>query len=91
MSLGTKRKDPDAIIDFGVDWSDWLATGETITASWWTVESGLTENSNTFGDTSTTIWVQGGTAGETYTLANKVATSGGRTDERSFEVMVEER
>ena len=27
------RKDPDAILDYGFDWSEWLASGEIIASS----------------------------------------------------------
>ena len=87
----TFRKDPDAELDYGFDWSDWLATGETITASAWTVPDGITEESKAFSDTATEIWLSGGTAGTSYTLQNEITTSAGRIDERSFLIMVAER
>ena len=87
----TFRKDPDANLDYGFDWSDWLASGETISVSVWTVPAGLAEGSKQMGDTSTKVWLSGGTAGNAYTVSNKVTTSDARVDERSFEVVVEER
>ena len=89
--LQTFRKDPDAVLDYGFDWSAWLASGETISTSTWTVPTGITKDSDEKGDTSTKIWLSGGEDGETYAIANKVVTSAGRTDERSFDVVVEER
>jgi hypothetical protein len=79
------------VLDYGIDWSEWLTTGETLTVSTWTVPSGITKDSDQRADTSTKIWLSGGTAGESYTIANKIETSDNRTDERSFEIMVEER
>jgi len=87
----TFRKDPHAKLDYGFDWSDWLATGETISTSEWAVPTGITQESTEKGDTSTKIWLSGGTVGETYIIANKVITSLGRIDERSFEIVVENR
>ena len=87
----TFRKDPQAVLDYGFDWSDWLASGEVISASIWAVETGITKDSDTFDDTTTKIWLSGGTAGETYTVANKVTTDTGRVEERSFELIVENR
>lgn len=87
----TLRKDPHAKLDYGFDWSDWLVSGETIAASTWTVPDGITEGAKQLDDNSTKIWLSGGTAGETYTITNKVTTSGGRIDERSFEIQVENR
>jgi len=42
-------KDPDAVLDYGFDWSDWLADGETISTSTWTVETGITKDSDSNG------------------------------------------
>ena len=91
MSTQTFRKDPHAVLDYGFDWSDWLGSGETIAVSEWTVATGLTEDSDQRGDTSTKVWLSGGTVGETYAVANKIMTSDSRTDERTFEVVVENR
>lgn len=85
------RKDPDAKLDYGFDWSDWLASGEILSVSVWVVASGLTEVSTHRADTSTLIWLSGGTVGKTYRVSNMVTTSDDRIDERSFEVIIEER
>lgn len=85
------RKDPASILDYGVDWSDWLASGETISASTWTIPTGITKDSDSKGDESTVIWLSGGTAGATYTLENKITTSDNRTVERSIQIIVEQR
>jgi len=87
----TFRKDPHAVLDYGFDWSDWLDTGETLSSATWTVPSGITKDSQQLGDTSTKAWFSGGTAGESYTIACKVVTSAGRTDERSFVIQMENR
>lgn len=87
----TFRKDPDAILDYGFDWSSWLATSETIASSSWTVPTGITNVNDTNDETSTKIWLSGGTVATTYTLTNQITTSGGRTEDRTFEIVVEER
>lgn len=85
------RKDPASVLDYGIDWSDWLDSGETISTSTWTVPVGITKDSESNGDTSTLVWLSGGTAGTTYELANKIVTSDGRTVERTIEIIVEQR
>ena len=87
----TLRKDPAAYLDYGFDWSDYLVSGETLSVSVWTVPTGLVEGSAQLADTETKIWISGGTAGTTYIVANKVTTSAGRIDERSFNIVVENR
>lgn len=84
------EKDPDAILDYTVDWSRWLGT-DTIATSQWTVPTGLTEVTATNTPTSATVWLSGGTAGQAYTVTNRITTSGGRTDERSVVINVRDR
>jgi hypothetical protein len=84
------EKDPDAILDYTVDWSRWLGT-DTILASQWTVPTGLTQVSSSNTSTSATVWLSGGTAGQAYTVTNRITTAGGRTDERSIVINVRDR
>lgn len=84
-------KDPDAVLDYTFDWGPWL-NGDEIDSSNWTLESGITRVTDDIPTTSTTrIFVSGGTAGQNYTLTNRVVTTGGRTDDRSFEIRVRQR
>lgn len=86
----TFTKDPDAILDYSVDWSRWL-DGDEIATSDWTVPTGLTKVSDTKTATKTTAWLSGGVADESYTVTDRITTTGGRTEDRSFIVKVEER
>ena len=83
-------KDPDATIDYGVDWALWL-DGDTISSSNWTAATGVTIDSNTNTTTSTTVWLSGGTAGLSYEVTNRIVTAGGRTDDRTILISVAER
>jgi len=102
MSIATKTKDPDAVLDFKFDWktnsngrgfTDWLESGETITSITITAASGIAIDSKSITDAGTTVsvWLSGGTAGVEYTVACKIVTSAGRTDERTGTISVEER
>ena len=95
-------KDPEAVLDYTFDWkplthgvsgaaSDWLATGETISSYTVTVETGLTKDSDSQADGIVTVWLSGGTAGENYKVACLIATSAGRTDERTIWIKVTDR
>ena len=84
-------KDPQAVLDFRVDWSAWLADGDAIDTSNWTVPEGITQASATHDDTTATIWLSGGTLGETYSLTNRITTEQGRTDDRTIRVSVRDR
>jgi hypothetical protein len=84
-------KDPDAVLDYGWDWSDWLTDSETISASEWIVDAGLTEQSNTHDDTTATVWLVGGAVGATYGATNRITTTAGRTDDRTISIFIQER
>lgn len=98
--------DPNAVLDYSVDWKHktagsrtsgnadgWLGSGETITTSTWTVAAGLTQTTPTPSnvDGKTTVWLTGGTAGTSYRVTNHITTSTGRQDERSLQINVTER
>jgi len=96
-------KDPSEVLDFSIDWnrsgegkpdgSGWLNTGETITASTWTVETGLTQTTPTPSQVAgkTTIWLSGGTTGGRYRVTNHVTTSQGRQGERTIRIDVRDK
>ncbi len=96
------HKDPNAVLDYKIDWADggdndgtasdpgWLQA-DTISASTWTVPSGITKDSDSFSDTVTTAWISGGTAGEVYKLVNRIVTAGGRTEDRTITLICRER
>lgn len=91
MALKWPAKDPNAKKDFGLDWSDFLTTGETITLSTWEVPTGLTKHDDSISSAVCLVWISGGTAGQNYTITNSITTSGGRIDERSITLPVKEQ
>lgn len=87
----TYPKDPDAVLDYGFDWSNWLQTDETISESTWIVASGLTKDSISSTTTATKVWLSGGTNGVIYQITNHIKTSDGREDDRSCNIRVKHR
>lgn len=87
----TYIKDPQSVLDYGFDWSDWLDTDDVVSTSTWTVPAGITEDSDAKTDTTTTIWLSGGTVGSKYRITNRIVTDDGRTEDRSFYVKVEHK
>jgi len=83
-------KDPNAVLDYQVNWAAWLGA-DTISTSAWTVPAGLTKGAEANTTTTTTVWLSSGTAGSVYTVTNRIVTAGGRTEDRSFEIRVAER
>ena len=91
MVLDNFPHDPDAVLDYAFDWSDWLESAETISSHEVTVESGITKDSDSESDGIVTVWLSGGTHGEDYIVACEISTSLGRTDERSINIRCRER
>ena len=83
MSLQTFSKDPDDVLDFTFDWSTWLA-GDTISSDTVTVATGLTKDSDSNDTDSVTVWVSGGTNGQSYKVTSQIVTAGGRTKTASI-------
>jgi hypothetical protein len=84
-------KDPDAVLDYAVDWSGWVEVGETINSYTVTVTSGLTLVSDSEAGGVVTAWLSGGTVGSAYTVTVHIITSAGREDDRSFRVVIVQR
>ena len=99
LRLQNPLKDPSAVLDYVFDWTEWLATGETIAVDsetgekliTITADTGITVDSWTEDDGKVTVWLSGGTAGINYKVACKITTSAGRTDERTIWIKVVER
>lgn len=91
MTLTNYIKDPDATLDYTFDWTEWLASEETIFSHIITVDAGITKNSDSELDGLITIWLSGGIAGTDYTVACKITTDEGRIDERSIIIKCQER
>ena len=86
----TFTKDPNAVLDYGIDWTRWLA-GDQIATSEWIIPTGLTKMADSKTATSATVWLSGGSVGQSYTVTNRITTAAGRTEDRSFTIRVEER
>lgn len=86
----TFTKDAHAVLDYTVDWTRWLA-GDTIVTSTWLVPAGLTKQADSKTKTAATVWLSGGAAGQSYTVTNRITSGAGRTEDRSFNIRVEER
>jgi hypothetical protein len=86
-------KDPDATLDYQVDWSDWLAPDESIAVSEWVVAGAdiVSEESTA---ALSTVWVKGGTVGQMISLTNRITTDNtpiARVDDRTLLVKVAQR
>ena len=86
-------KDPDSNLDYSFDWSSWLGETETILTSTWEIngtDSALVETNSLIVDSSTVVWLNGGTLGVRYIITNHIVTSEGRADDRSAYIKIRE-
>ena len=87
-------KDPDAVLDYKFDYAGskpWLTGTDTIASHTVTASAGLTVDSTEATDTAVTVWLSGGTVGQTYSVTCHVVTAAGREDDRTVTVTVMER
>lgn len=80
--LGRFVQTPDEVKRYTIDYSDWLDTGETITAVTSEVDNVTTPpmavTDTEFTDTTVTFFVGGGTDGEKYDVIIRADTSTGQ-------------
>jgi hypothetical protein len=91
------EKDPYAILDYTLDWTNWMPSGDTISSITVTAEtiSGdaapLAIDSSTNTTVLVTANISGGTAGNIYNVEYKIVTTNGLRDSRNFRIKVVER
>ena len=81
--------DPDAIVDYIIDWTAWL-DGDNIATSNWTVANASEASSSNTSKTAT-VFVQSAKPGKVCTMRNRITTTGGRTEDRTLRAKVREK
>lgn len=88
----TILKDPSAVLDYTLDWTDWLAGAAdslaTLTVS---ATNGCVVDRVQISINLTTAWISGGTVGTTSVVTFHITTFDGRADDRSIYVKIRER
>jgi hypothetical protein len=88
-------KDPEAALEYAVDWGTEYLTGDTLVQSDWRVTpveaGGLSVVTSTFDTAVASVTATGGVAGHLYQLTNHVVLDSGLTDTRSIVLRVEKR
>jgi len=95
-------KDPYAVLDYTLDFTNWMPTGDTISTITVTAEtisgdSAPLTHPNGHGTdvqattTKVTFRVSGGTAGNVYPIEVKIATSAGDIDSRHFRIICKDK
>jgi hypothetical protein len=84
-------KDPNANLDYMVDWTAWLGEDDLSTAQFIDASGALTIANVSHTPKTATAWISGGVVNETYTVTCRVTTAGGRQEDRSFLLNIRER
>lgn len=88
-------KDPEAILDYEIDWgADYLDDDLILTSRWEvspTHDGGIVVVNDGFEPTRSFVSLGGGTMGHLYRVANVISTQSGREDKRSLFLRVEAR
>lgn len=92
MNSASYGQDPDAVLDYTVDWGLWLPADDTISASTWTSSSvNMTLSNDDFDDTTTSVFVTIGASAEEddiYQAVNHITTVGGRENDQTLYIKV---
>lgn len=86
--------DPQSVLDFQHDWTDWLASGDSISSRQWTIAplNGTTpETPSLSNSTSAAVTVSGCQAGKVYRLTEHVVTANGIEADRTITLRCENR
>ena len=87
-------KDPDARLDYAVDWSDFLTSVDDtlLTATFVDIDSDLVISGESIVDGSLhQAFIAGGSVGKMYRVTSRLTTVGGREDDQSFMIYVREQ
>jgi hypothetical protein len=88
-------KDPDAVLDYAIDWGAEYLGEDLLADSHWSVTpdeiDGVSITGSDFDGSTSTVKAAGGVPGRIYKLVNHVALASGRVDNRSVVLRVEKR
>ena len=88
-------KDPQASVDYAIDWPAAFIGAATISSSDWAVTpdeaGGVAVAGSSLDGGRCVATLEGGAAGRIYRVRNRILLSDGRSDERSLSLRVEER
>tara|TARA_Y100001938_G_C8062410_1_gene418122 strand:- start:281 stop:610 length:330 start_codon:yes stop_codon:yes gene_type:complete len=91
------EKDPFAILDYSLDFSNWMPSGDSVASATITVQtisgdaSPLAKDSQAINSDVVTATLSAGTAGNVYNVEYKIVTSNALQDSRNIRIKVVER
>ena len=90
--LGIVQKTPSDLLDYDIDFSEWITDSDTITTVVAEVipSGGLTVASTSVSTPIVKAWLSGGVSGESYEVKVTVSTLSGRVKTVCFKMRVKE-
>jgi len=86
--LAEYDKHSSDVLDISPDYADWLAGDIILTSAW--EGDGLTVNTDSFTDTTTTVKLSGGILPETHDPKNTITTQRGLTEVRRVRIVIKD-
>ena len=83
--------DPQAILDYYIDWTAWLAGDPVSVSTWETPDIAVTLSQEAIVGGLTQVWVAGGLSGTVVPLTNHIVTVGGREEDRTLYLIVRDK
>jgi hypothetical protein len=85
-------KDPAGIIDFTIRWTSWLPSGDAISSSEWLLPAPeIVKVSEANTTTDAIIFLASGTLGVIYPVTNRIVTAGGRQNDQTISILIEDK
>lgn len=82
------QQDPNARLDWGMDWTPWLEGDEISTSTWAADAPAITLEDPGIQAGQTFVWVSGGALGGAYRITNQITTVAGRVAERTIHITI---
>jgi hypothetical protein len=85
--------DPDAILDYSIDWNKWLTIGDTLASATWYLPDGVASTSDYISGTKAVVFVEvtADPPARKYNLTCHITTAAGREDDRTIQLVVADR
>lgn len=87
-------KDPNAVLDYTFDWTEWLdGVADTLADKAITADAGITVVTSSIVGKKVVVVLSGGTVGTTYKVTCRITTAAvpARIDDRTIYVKIKER
>jgi len=90
--LGTFTKQPNEVMDYDIDYTDWMAETDFLLSDITTVDgTGLViDSSIIISNFVLKIWLSGGVDGATHKITARITTDDGRVKEDEFRIRIKD-